>query len=235
VSTAGPAIIQYWDNEEAPAEVAALLATFEAANPDLPHLVFSERRAAELIAERFGPRHAEAFAACAVPAMQADYFRYCALHALGGVYVDADFRCVAPLRPLLDESAGGTLFGRAQLPRPWRLAKYEWRERAGPYRVIMNSIFAFPSPGHPLLELGSFDAFLAYAEGGVLEPYSRPICETVGDHDRVVRAFAGVSLAPEEETRAFVGGSEIPLPYKQTEDHWMNVTASIYRLGGGLA
>jgi len=259
-----PAIVQYWDSEEVPADVAALLAGFEDAGQGLPHLVFSERRAAEFIGRCFGGRHAAAFAVCAVPAMQADYFRYCALYALGGVYVDADFRCLAPLGGLLDGPATGTLFGRPELPPRWRTPELEGRERVGPYRVVMNSFFAFPAPGHPLLELaievatanvearvaedvalatgpavftslyllrelGSFDAFLAYAEGGALEPSSRLLRETVGEHGRVVEAFAGVEIRPELESRRWVGAAEAPLAYKQSDDHWLNVTASIYR------
>lgn len=257
-------IIQYWDSEEIPDYVAAPLASFGELNPDLPHLVFSERKAGELIAERFGGRHADAFRACAVPAMQADYFRYCAVYALGGVYADADFRCIASLRPLLSGPGGGTLFGRPELPRRWRVPEFEWRERAGPYRAVMNSFFAFPSPGHPLLELaieiatanvearvaedvalvtgpaiftslyllrelGSFDAFLSYAEGGVLEGSSRLFCETVGDHGRVAGAFEGVALPPVEQTYMLVAGIDTPLPYKDTDAHWVNVTSSIYR------
>jgi Glycosyltransferase sugar-binding region containing DXD motif len=266
VSAAGPAIVQYWDSETVPAEVAALLETFEEpeAEAELPHLVFDERGATAFLAERFGPRHTAAFAACAVPAMQADYFRYCVVHALGGVYVDADFRRLAPLGNLLEATHTGTLFGRHELPAHWRTPAFEWRERIGPYRVVMNSFFAFPSPGHPLLELaieiatanvearvgedvalvtgpavftslyllrelGSFDAFVDYARGGVLEPFSQLFCTTVSDHDRVVRAFEGVRLLSEEESRSWVRGADEPLSYKQSEDHWPNVTSSIYR------
>ncbi len=260
---AGP-IVQFWDSAEAPEDVAAAMATFAQVNPGLPHRVFDERGAVELIGERFGERELAAFRACAVPAMQADYFRYCAIHALGGVYVDADFRCVLPLDPLLRGPQDGTLFGRRELPARWRAPELEWRERVGPYRVVMNSFFAFPTPGHPLLELaieiatanvearidedvalvtgpavftslyllnelGSFDAFLAYAEGGTLEPSARHVCETVGDHRRVAHALANVDMPEEEESRVFVRAPESPLAYKETEAHWVNVTTSIFR------
>lgn len=257
-------IVQYWDSEPIPDYIEELLASFDELNPGLPHRVFAEREASELIAERYGARQAAAFAACRLPAMQADYFRYCAVHALGGVYVDVDFRCASPLRPLLEDAPGGTLFGRHELPPRWRTPAFEWRERVGPYRAVMNSFFAFPSPGHPLLELaieiatanveqrvaedvalvtgpavftslyllrelGSFDAFLAYAEGGVLAGSAQLLCETIGDHLRVVRAFDGVEIVPEEESRTLVEGAGAGLPYKQGEDHWVNTTGSIYR------
>ena len=259
----GPALVQYWHSGDAPDYVAELLESFERANPDLPHPVFDRRSAEALISACFGRRHAAAFRACAVPAMQADYFRYCALHALGGVYADADFRCLASLRPLLADPGRACLFGRPELPPRWRNPRFEWRERAGPYRVVMNSLFAFPTPRHPLLELtieiataniecqiaedvalvtgpavftalyllrelGSFEAFGEYAEGGVLEPGAQLVCDTIGDYSRVGAAFAGVSLAPEEETRALVANPETPLPYKETEAHWVNTSTSIY-------
>jgi hypothetical protein len=260
---AGP-IVQFWDGEEVPAEVAGLMATFDELNPGRPHRVFSARSAAELIGERFGERQLAAFRSCAVPAMQADYFRYCAIHALGGVYVDVDFRCVVPLDPLLRGPQAGTLFGRRELPPRWRVPEFEWRERVGPFRVVMNSFFAFSAPGHPLLELaieiatvnverrvsedvalvtgpaiftslyllhrlGSFDAFLAYAEGGTLAGSAGHVCEAVGDQERAALAFEDVDMPEEEESRLFVRSPESPLPYKGTEDHWLNVTTSIYR------
>jgi hypothetical protein len=66
--------------------------------------------------------------------MRADYFRYCAVLALGGVYADASFRCIAPLHPLLDRG-DGTIF------------------RKTPPGFILNGFFLFASPGHPLLRL----------------------------------------------------------------------------------
>lgn len=256
-----PATIQYWHAEPPPSYIAELMASVARLNPGTRHLVFCERSAEELIGERYGERQLRAFRACAVPAMQADYLRYCAIHALGGVYVDADFRCHATLDPLLAES-GGTLFGRAELPPRWRTPAFEWRERVGAYRAVMNSIFAFPSAGHPLpglaleiataniearvaedvalvtgpaiftalyllRELGSFESFLAYARGGALEGAAPLLCETVGRYERIERAFAGVRLRSEPESHGWLeGGGE--LPYKATEDHWLNVKSSIY-------
>jgi hypothetical protein len=257
-------VVQYWDSERVPGYVSELLASVGERNPDLRHVVFNERTAAELIGERFGGHHLEAFRACAVPAMQADYLRYCAVYALGGVYVDADFRCQAPLAPLLEGPPDGVLFGRAELPARWRVPAFEWRERAGPYRAIMNSFFAFASPGHPLLELaieiataniesridedvalvtgpavftslyllrelGSFDAYVDYARGGALAPFARFLCATVADYERVVAALERVCLRPEIDSRRWVVAPPGPLPYKATEDHWLNVGSSIFR------
>lgn len=138
-----PALSQYWDTEVVPAGIAELCATFGRLNPDFDHRVYDKGQAERFIAGRFGARELAAFRACAVPAMQADYFRYCAGFALGGIYADADFECLRPLRPLLEGTADGALFfgrgerllGERRVPRVW------------------NGFFAFTEPGHPLLEL----------------------------------------------------------------------------------
>lgn len=150
-----PPLIQYWHDERPPEDVAELLASLRRRNPDLRHLVFDRSSAEAFLAERFSAREVVAFRACAVPAMQADYFRYCAVLALGGAYLDADLRCVAPLRSLFAAGEGGRLFGRPQVPRGWPADIFGPRPRIGPYRVIANSIFLFAEPGHPLLELAT--------------------------------------------------------------------------------
>lgn len=133
MTVAGAPIVQYWHDEDIPAQITPLLATFDEHNPDMPHLVFNERSATEFIAERYGARHAEAFQVCGVPAMQADYLRYCAVHSLGGIYADANFVTERALQPLLETE--GYLFAQPPL---------------GP---VLNGFFAFRSPGHPLLEM----------------------------------------------------------------------------------
>jgi len=158
----GP-ITQYWHDARPPEEVATLLESFRRQNPGMRHLLFSEASAEEFIVRHFTSREAMAFRACRVPAMQADYLRYCAVFHHGGVYADADLHCVAPLASLLEEAGGGVVFGVSQLPKPWRFPPYEWRERIGPYRMMVNDIFAFPAPRHPLLEL-SIEAATANIE-----------------------------------------------------------------------
>lgn len=201
---AGP-LVQYWHEAEPPGDVAELVAGFGRLNPDLDHRVYDRKRAAELIGERFGGRELAAFRACRVPAMQADYFRYCAIHALGGVYADVDFRCRAPLRPLLARTTGGTLFGRPELPPRWRRPELEWRERCGPYRVIANSIFAFPAPGHPLpgLALALASAAIERRIEGEIWLVTGPAIFTslyllneLGSLDALERYLAGGALAP---------------------------------------
>ncbi len=129
-----PPLIQYWHESQPPAYIAELLETFAAHNPEMEHMVFDRAAAEDLIEAHRGERGVAAFRACAIPTMQADYFRYCAGHALGGICVDADCRCLHGLLPWVDGPAAGILFRATDL-------------------VLANGLFAFRSPGHPLLEL----------------------------------------------------------------------------------
>lgn len=97
-------LFQYWDTADPPAEVARWIEGVRRDNPDLEHELFDRRSAGEFISRHFGERERRAFDVCAVPAMQSDYFRLCALLRFGGVYLDADFQSKAPLSSLLQQA-----------------------------------------------------------------------------------------------------------------------------------
>ena len=163
-----PTISQYWNTEAVPGYVAELLQTFRALNPDFRHLLLDERGAERWIGERFGARHAAAFRACAVPSMQSDYFRYCAVLAHGGVYADADYRCLRPLRPLVEGCDGGEIFlGPTAHPLGGRQTRRVW-----------SGLLAFRRPGHPFLEL-ALELATANLEARIAERVWQP-----GEHVR---------------------------------------------------
>jgi hypothetical protein len=241
-------IIQYWHSGDVPDDVAQLIDTFRGANPELRHLLFCRPEAEELIAEYFGERQVAAFRACAVPAMQADYFRYCAVFALGGIYADADYRCMQALTPLIEETDGGLLFGRLGLGS------------------FINAFFCFTQPKHPLLRLavdvatsnverrsmrnvnvatgpwvftglsairrlGSFEAawdLMTERHGGKSSPYHEDVrqllvsmVEEVGDADRIVDAFGDVRTESIKKLMPeWVDTPETRLEYKRGETHW---------------
>jgi len=233
----GPALVQYWHSEQIPTEIEALTATFHDLNPDLHHHVYCEAEAEEFIAAHFTSREVTAFRACAVPAMQADYFRYCAVLALGGIYADADFRCVQPLRELIGTTAGGLLFRRE------------------PKTTLINGFFVFDEPGHPLLRLtldvataniehraakkvhavtgpwiftslaalhrlGSFEA--GRSTGAGIHKLATVMVEAVGDFKRVVEAFERVRVVPFRAAMEWIGEAGTPLDYKQGNEHWID-------------
>jgi mannosyltransferase OCH1-like enzyme len=96
-------LFQYWDTGAPPDDVAACVESFHALNPDMRPRLFDRDDAAWFIGKYLGDRELRAFEACAVPAMQADYFRLAALVARGGVWADTDWLCVAPLVGLLEQ------------------------------------------------------------------------------------------------------------------------------------
>ena len=240
-----PCFFQYWDQPEPPEEVAGWIAGFAEMNPDYDHQLFSEQRAAHFIAQHF--RERAAFEACAVPAMQADYFRLCAIITAGGLYVDADNQCLQPFSTLLD-------------PVPHALM-LTWTG------LINNAFIMFRQPRSPFLEAclhlatdniehrrftvenTSTGPGVINAVRAVLDPDALPQMWTAFDNDfcrdwgfmdlveiarrliqpdEALRAdFAALTLRHTLDTLPWMG-SEQPR-YKQTERHWVNWRTEIYR------
>ena len=254
-----PPIIQYWHEEDVPASVAERLASFREANPDMRHLVFNESTAESFIEEYYSAREVAAFRTCAVPAMQADYLRYCAVGALGGICCDADCRCTSPLRPLV-EVGGAELFRH-------------------PDGSVANGFLVFGSPEHPLPRLvvevataniehrvdggvafvtgprvvrtlvesrrfGSFERWLAIAskrqypapchlaDGGPTHPHMKVLCAIIDQDARLVEAFEGVRVSSLTKLNGLIRHDDRRSPpYKGTALHYPNFEASIYREG----
>jgi len=167
----GLRISQYWDTDVAPDYMDTLFASFRDRNPDFEHRVFSEVETERFIAEHFGSRELAAFKTCAVPSMQSDYFRYCAVLALGGVYADADYRCVSSLRPLVDGLDTGEIY---LSPTPLYLGEREATR-------VWSGFFAFREPGHRLLRL-ALDIATANVEARIPEriwPAGKNVVESI--------------------------------------------------------
>lgn len=172
-----PRITQYWNTEDVPSYLAPLFDSFSAQNPDFAHEVFSESAAEHLIRQSLSARELAAFKSCAIPAMQADYFRYCAVLALGGIYSDADYRCASSLEPLLEQDAAGELFCR---PETYVLD-------GQPLHRVLNGFFGFEQPGHPLLRL-ALDIATANLE--------ERVCERVWGAGEKVRESIWMTVGP---------------------------------------
>jgi mannosyltransferase OCH1-like enzyme len=239
-------LIQYWHSASPPEDVAELCQTFPQQNPDLVYRRFDESTAEKFIEANFSERECSAFRACAVRAMQSDYLRYCAVLAHGGVYCDVDHRCVAPLSPLLNGSAGGKLYVR-------------------PDENVINGFFAFAHADHPLLRYAleaattaielrlaedvwlttgpgvftmlhhlatatSEDEFMGWWTDDRDENIRRcaqNLCNVVDDREKLKLAFADVDVAPYSEVRRWVPRASVG--YKESHEHWTKVTSSIFR------
>lgn len=240
-SGSGGTIVQYWHDRDVPGEVAEWIATFRDRNPDLRHLLFDEAGATQFISEHLTKREVDAFRACAVPAMQADYFRYCAVLGLGGVYVDVGFRCRRALRELTATVGGGMLF-----------SKPGGEAGRGP---LVNGFFVFRAPHHPLLRLALsvatanierraadmvnqvtgpwvFSSLAAIHRAGSLEAAAdlvtgergRRLADSVStaidSYEQVARAFRDVRIAPFDEAQRWISRPDGPRRYKESETRW---------------
>lgn len=234
-------LIQYWDDPEVPEQITELVASFRDLNPGMPCLLFDRQAADEFIAENHTERELAAFRACAVPAMQADYFRYCAALTLGGICADADFKCVQGLRSRIDATESALLFRRR------------------PRRNLINGLFLFKTSGHELLRLardvctrnielrtldrvnmatgpwvftsleilyrrGSLDAARNTWPARLIDP----ILDVVSDYGLLSSAFTDVDVKPLECAAPWIREVDGPLLHKQTDKHWPNWSGSIY-------
>jgi mannosyltransferase OCH1-like enzyme len=100
-------------------------------NPDYRIARFDDATARAFLAERLPPEVLRAYAQVREPAQQADIFRLAWLATEGGVYADADDRCLAPLGTILPAGAALVLF----------------QEELG---TLANDFIA-ARPGHPAL------------------------------------------------------------------------------------
>ena len=93
-------LIQFWHDASPPPDVAAAMRSWTELNPRLARRLFDAGSARALVAAE-APSLLPAFDLAWHPAMQADILRLVALHAFGGLYVDADERCLRPAPDLL--------------------------------------------------------------------------------------------------------------------------------------
>ncbi|WP_424814428.1 tetratricopeptide repeat protein [Roseococcus sp. YIM B11640] len=124
-------IHQFWDAPRPPADVERLMASWTALNPGWLWRRYDREGALAWLRARGLDDTARAFRfARHQAAQQADIFRLAVLHVEGGVYADADDRCVAPL----DQALGGA----------------ELVLRQEPTGLIGNNFIAAMS-GHPVI------------------------------------------------------------------------------------
>ena len=240
-------LFQYWNNPVPPPEVAGWIAGFRDRNPDFEHRLFDEESAAGFIRERFGTREEAAFRACAVPAMQADYIRLCALLVHGGVWVDADNQSLRPLAELIARAPRSMVFSYLGL--------------------INNGFLWFREPGDAFLraclaltieniEARRFTTEFTSTGPGVfnairvlLDPASMPeVLKAFGNEvmgswgfDELLEiarasvaitptlseAFNAITVIPAMAGSAWIGADQPE--YKKTGIHWLNWTGPIYR------
>lgn len=122
---------QYWDSAEPPEEITRLMDHARATNAGMAYTRWHDETARTFLKVRARPDVARAYGTARHAAMRSDILRLALLAIEGGVYLDADDLCVAPLETLLPKGA--------------RLVVYQ--ENLG---SIGNNFLA-AAPGHPLI------------------------------------------------------------------------------------
>lgn len=110
-----PIVYQYWDNNPPP-DIASWMRTWEGVEPGFKLEQFDDGTARKFIAERIGTEAESAYLECRAPAMKSDFFRYCALYATGGIYVDAGTSYRGGLADLYAKGNRGLLLRRTKGP-----------------------------------------------------------------------------------------------------------------------
>lgn len=239
-------IFQYWDTGTPPEEVAEWIESFRIKNPDLKHRLYDRDAAAWFIRKYIGDREKRAFEACAVPAMQSDYFRYCAILAKGGVYVDADFRCVSPLSGLLRSAPNALIAvwdrhlvaGLLMVRRPrdvflracLDLATANVEARWGPNSYmaagpgVINAIRVLADPRTEKVVTQGFDN--EFGRKWQFPDLKARAAAAITITPELVASLGAFTLVHILDTQPWI---ETPIPaYKSTELHWLKWRAPIY-------
>jgi tetratricopeptide (TPR) repeat protein len=103
-------IMQYWDATEPPPEIGALMQSWPERNPDWSYQLFDDAAAQRYLAARLLPPVLRAYRSAPNSAQRSDLFRLAWLFVEGGVYADADDRCVAPVATIVPADATLVLY-----------------------------------------------------------------------------------------------------------------------------
>ncbi len=125
-------ITAFWNTPDLPADIEALMQSWRARNPGYEWRRFDEAQARDYLAAKFPGPVLQAYQRVREIPQKADIFRLALLVAEGGVYVDADDRCLHPLDNLLPPGANLVLA----------------QEEFG----CAGNHFLAAAPGHPVLQ-----------------------------------------------------------------------------------
>lgn len=199
-----PVIVQYWDADP-PREVLDLMDKWRAATKEgFEYTSYDDASALAFIRQHYDRRTADAYLTCAVAAMRADLFRYCALLVRPGLYADADVSKAADLFPLYQRIERGLLFKRknsiandfmiVKRPADPLLTEILWRAINNIEERVANNVWRVTGPGIATALLKNFGA----------------------EH----KLFKGFDIWPIERVRKYVRFNW-KLSYKLGESHWV--------------
>lgn len=203
-----PRIVQFWDRPEPPPDLRDLMDSWAACNPDFVYRRYDAAGALAFLEAHHPPEVARAFRRADHPAHKADIFRLAVLATEGGLYADADDRCIAPIAGLLRPLA--------------RFVGYQDIRAA-----VGNNILAAVS-GHPVIVAALGEAVEATNRGdrGDLWLATGPgllsrclVAHLVRGDTPLEAALAGFAILTGAELRAIVA-PYCAAAYKATPLHW---------------
>jgi thioredoxin-like negative regulator of GroEL len=201
-------LMQYWDTEEPPADVARLIQTWREKNPGLNCVLFNDQTAQAFLARHFPPQVLYAYRRGEYATQKSDIFRLAYLAVAGGIYADADDRCLGPVERILPAAA--------------QLVVYQ-----DDHMTLCNNFIA-AAPRHPVLMAALKGAVVAMLRG------DRDTVWFSTGPALLTRAFTAVLVQAGGVPAGTVVHSRRALAqavaihcgaaYKKTEKHWLNAT-----------
>lgn len=149
-----------------PRIVTENMASFRAAHPDLPHVLFTMTSIRELLRDRFGRDVLSAFDTLKPFSYKADLARYCIMYQYGGVYADVSMFFFRPWPSLTHRDASTEV-------HTTNLAVFSDFGVASPWDTV-NGMFAAP-PRHPALAR-AIDMVCSHVRDRYYGPH--PLCPT---------------------------------------------------------
>ena len=197
----GP-LFQFWDRE-IPAVVEELTQGVAEINTALDYQFYDDISAAELIREEFGTDTLALYHSCTIPAMRADLFRYCFLVRFGGIYIDADYRGVSSLEPVLTSDWKGCLYKRA--------------------RGLANGMMFFRHASNPLAQKildTAIKNISLRASNNVWQVTGPSVLQSIHADATNAAMFEGIHLMEEPEFAQYFKAATL-LEYKNNDSHWL--------------
>jgi len=199
-------IHQYWEGRDVPTDVEAFAQRLSDCHPDHEHRLWRFGDAWQWLRNNYEPAVARAFRSARHASVRADLFRLAVLLRVGGLYIDIDDWCRAPLDPLLPVDA--------------RLVLHQ--EELG---SVGNNFIAV-EPGHPFIE-----ACLEEAVEGILNGSGEMTWFLTGPglFTRVIAAQIAAMPSPSIPSGTLIWPRHVlsqklakqrPMAYKSAGCHW---------------
>ena len=240
-------LFQYWDTGSPPDEVAGWIEGFRVKNPELKHRLFDRDSASWFIRKHLGERYQRAFDACAVPSMQSDYIRICAVEVMGGVYADADLQCLQPLNGFIERAPRSLMlsWGKQLLHSFMMMREAHDPLISASLELVTRNIeerrftSAYTATGPAILNAirglvypGSLEKIFPILDNPVCRSWDFPGLvefsrEVVSVTPELQQSLADLTVIRSVDALPWIG-TEQPA-YKETDAHWLTWNGPIYR------